>query len=548
MNLVWHILKKDLRALRWPLAAWAVLIAMKLIIGVLLLTKSSSGNSDLMFSHLTTLVTLLAGLECVGVVLVASLIQEDRLVGTTAFWATRPISGARLLAAKLIGLSLIFGLLPVAVTMPWWLGCRLSWGEIAWVATETILLHFVMVLIGLGIAVVTNGLGRFLWWTLALVAAIPLTAAIIISYYGHTNAVITADLASTRLIVGFGVAFAGIMGVTVHQFLTRRTWWSIGGILGTLGLILAIALWWPWSWSIDSRWHAWLDRRVEASWPLEAAPPDLAIAVTKAELKRYPGDRPNQPFQLLLNCRVEGLPENQVLLPAVGSYTLSWADATTLKGWSLTRTAWPKRIARRALRLSVDQDHGPGDMQFQQILGYEYASRLMQEPANYTLQTRFTLVETGAVTSIPLSSGRRDWIGSASERVGWVEQSGDDVIVTLVRHRPLTVRDMAAGMDNYILGTADTAWPSEYMLVNLATQHVDWGMPGPMFSTRVAGVQIKWETKIFRSPLGDHSRKLNQELTNALDGSQLRRVAFHFRSAFSHKLTINPLTVPVTAN
>ena len=130
MNFVWHIVKKDLRALRWPLVVWVALIAAKLAMGVLLLTSDTTGDQEL-FDTLSGISKVLAGLEFLGVVLVAALIQEDMLVGTTAFWITRPISGARLLTAKLLGLGIIFVVLPVLVTVPWWLGCHLSLGAMA---------------------------------------------------------------------------------------------------------------------------------------------------------------------------------------------------------------------------------------------------------------------------------------------------------------------------------------------------------------------------------------------------------------------------------
>ena len=42
MNLTWHIVKKDLRALRWPLVLWTLLIVAKLGMGVVLLTADGT--------------------------------------------------------------------------------------------------------------------------------------------------------------------------------------------------------------------------------------------------------------------------------------------------------------------------------------------------------------------------------------------------------------------------------------------------------------------------------------------------------------------------
>ncbi len=39
MNLTWHIVKKDLRALKWPLLFWLLIIIAKLGIGVALVLE-----------------------------------------------------------------------------------------------------------------------------------------------------------------------------------------------------------------------------------------------------------------------------------------------------------------------------------------------------------------------------------------------------------------------------------------------------------------------------------------------------------------------------
>jgi hypothetical protein len=101
MNLTWHIIKKDLRALRWPLLLWTLLIVMKLGAGALLLTADGTEGDSWILS-LDAAAKILAALEVLSFILVAALVQEDPLVGTTAFWVTRPISGGRLLRAKLL--------------------------------------------------------------------------------------------------------------------------------------------------------------------------------------------------------------------------------------------------------------------------------------------------------------------------------------------------------------------------------------------------------------------------------------------------------------
>ena len=130
MNLIWHIIKKDVRALRWPLGLWTLVIILKLGTGVLLLTADGTEAPE-WFTRLEGIATTFAGLELLSVLLVAALVQEDPLVGSSAFWVTRPVSGGRLLRAKLAAIGLVFILWPLVVTLPWWLACGYGPRELA---------------------------------------------------------------------------------------------------------------------------------------------------------------------------------------------------------------------------------------------------------------------------------------------------------------------------------------------------------------------------------------------------------------------------------
>src|SRR6185369_10431409 len=71
-----------------------------------------------------------------GYVLVARWVHADALIGTSMFWPTRPISAARLLAAKLLGILPVFTLLPALLLLPWWLYCHFGWHEILWTSVD----------------------------------------------------------------------------------------------------------------------------------------------------------------------------------------------------------------------------------------------------------------------------------------------------------------------------------------------------------------------------------------------------------------------------
>jgi len=549
MNLTCHIVKKDLRALRWPLVVWVALIAAKLVMGVMLLTSDTTGDTEL-FETLNGLSKLLAGLEFLGIVLVAVLIQEDMLVGTTAFWVTRPISGARLLAAKLLGLGVVFVVLPVLVTLPWWLGCHLSLGAMVGAALETIGLHLLVVVLGLLMATVTDGLGRFMLWVVALLAAIPLLGASIAFCLSRMNAVVPSDLATTRLALGAGVALLGAAVVIIHQFLTRRIWRSVSMIGATLAVVVLIELVWPFSWRIDSHWNSFLAHQAEQAWPAGTAPAGLTFTTTGAEIRRRADAKPDRPVQLWVNCLVGGVPADQMLVPAVSNYTLSWADGVTDEGWSGFHfdRSFDTLLTRRKLDLTKEEFKRPAFVRATQVIPARIANRLAQEPAVYTLQTRFSLVAVGTIEPVPSAPGRRVVYGVVGERVAGVEKEGEVMAVTLVRHRPALISYYLAEMGSYVLG-AGTNWspPTQYVLMSKAGDVLDAGDGGPMRTSRVASVEVTWETRTYRAMKANGSAKPRWEAIEALEAADLTRVSYRSLGSFTQTIKVDPMVVSAPA-
>jgi len=548
MNLVWHIVKKDLRALRWPLVVWAALIAAKLMMGLLLLT-STSPNDQHLFQTLDALAKLLAAFECLGVVLVAALVQEDLLVGTTAFWTTRPISGGRLLAAKLLGLGVIFGVIPVLVTVPWWLACQLDLGTMCMAALETLALQLLVVILGLACAVVTDGLGRFFLWLLAFLAAIPLAGATVAVILQRMNAVVPADLGTTRVVLGVGVLMLTIAGVVGHQYLTRRTWRSIGMIVGGIAVVMLIELLWPWSWHIDSQWNSFLARRTQEAWPAGAAPAGLTFTADRAELRRTVGGRPDRPAQLRVNCHAEGIPPDQMFVPAASNYSLRWADGVTDEGWTWFQIGgeFPELLLPLPRKPGLPSKESPKSCSIRanHVISAKIATRLARESAAYTLQARFSLVEAGTMERVPVAPGKRVLYGSMGERIAGVEKEGESMLVTFVRHRPALISDYLAEMGNYVLGSgANWSSPTHYLLVNPEGKVLDRGVGVESHSSRVASVEVRWETTTYRAmPISFDAKKPRWEAIKALEEAELSRVTYRSLGSFAYELKVDPLVV-----
>ncbi|MES1167358.1 MAG: hypothetical protein ABUL68_05085, partial [Pseudomonadota bacterium] len=409
MNLTWHIVKKDLRALKWPFALWALLIVAKLGVGVLLLNADGTEEPE-WFIRMDGLSKILAAFEGVSFVLAAAVIQQDLMVGTKAFWMTRPISGGRLLRAKLLILLLVFGLLPLLITLPWWLGCGYGLREIGWAALETTAIHAACVLLGILWAVVTDGFGRFLMWTLVTLFAIPTLSGTLAYYLTRGKPGPSGELVTTRFALGIAIAVVGILIVVAHQYLARRTGRSIALIATTASLIIVVAVLWPWNLDLKSKWYSFLDQRVERDWPLSAEPAGLTFTVERAQLLRRPNARPDWSVQLRLDYRVQGLPETQMLMPYVGDYSLHWPDGFTEKGWAASRMGkgWYDRAVLKVTGVPMTPVDGPDLSQISQMIRPAVVPRLEASPAAYALRSRFGLLEIESTTRVQAGARTSD--------------------------------------------------------------------------------------------------------------------------------------------
>ncbi len=119
MNLVWHIVRKDLRRL-WPwLALFLCAIVTRYALGWHI--EHHDRPTPILFQRAEIAEALLLGFQLlVGAFFAAQLVHQDTTNNDRAFWITRPIAGFRLLAAKTIALLLALGVLPAIAVLAWW--------------------------------------------------------------------------------------------------------------------------------------------------------------------------------------------------------------------------------------------------------------------------------------------------------------------------------------------------------------------------------------------------------------------------------------------
>jgi hypothetical protein len=254
MKLTWHIVKKDLQRHRWALAFLAAILGLEVWIGFRAFADDQPGYGTFLFSsgslweaHNSSLAVGLVVLEfLLSYSLVSAFVHEDPLVGAQAEWRTRPISGARLLGAKVLGLTLALVLGPVLVLLPWWIGCGFGGMEILRAAGATLAMKGWLVVLALPLAALTRSYGRYMLWTFVVLLTGLFALRFVWGKAFSFNA--SGALVQTRFWMCLGIVVMTVLGLTVHQFLTRRTWRSVALFVTGLLVAVGVSRFWPWAW------------------------------------------------------------------------------------------------------------------------------------------------------------------------------------------------------------------------------------------------------------------------------------------------------------
>jgi hypothetical protein len=157
MTQIWHIFRKDLRH-HWPYVLLPVLVSMLLHLwSPLSLFVPSIANND-------AWVTLLILLQPVAsLLLVARLVQDEALPGTTQFWISRPYDWRCLVAAKGLFLLLLIHGPSLLVQLGGLARNGFSpWSHLSSVLAQQLAVFFTLILAGWAIAALTTHLAQFL--------------------------------------------------------------------------------------------------------------------------------------------------------------------------------------------------------------------------------------------------------------------------------------------------------------------------------------------------------------------------------------------------
>lgn len=333
MKLTWHLIAKDFRRLRWALAAWLALFVLQVAVGFMLLRGNGADLDKPVVLQLTGALLVFVQLLS-GYLLVGRMVHEDPVVGTQAIWLTQPIAAWRLLVAKLLGAGLMFGLLPVLVMVPWWLSCGFGWPEFWRAALVALAWQAGMVILGMWLASIADTVGRFLLWTLVLVAAV-ITAELTFVLTGAqpSQPDASVELVVTRQWVALGFLLATGLTVTVHQYLSRRRRWSV--VYSVLGLGLAVLAMIHWPWTVRTLGPA-LSTRPAVVAPF--ATDEIRVSLAKATLATVDAKLSRRGVWLSYN--LDSVPADAGVLGLQVRHTWTWPDGFALERIGLFSIDW----------------------------------------------------------------------------------------------------------------------------------------------------------------------------------------------------------------
>jgi hypothetical protein len=335
VKLIWHIIAKDLRRDKWALGFWVALFGAHFGLGAAFLAADPTdleGIDQLRWGNI--LITIFE--FAIGYLLALRWVQADDLSGTRMFWVTRPISGGRLLAAKTMGLFLVFGLLPVLLWLPWWINCGLGLPEIGWLAIETFGWQLLLIAPALLIGSLTGDLGRAIMWSLILVAAV--LAWSILGQSNLTSANFRhfsrgfAGIWFSRLWVAGALLVAGFLAIAAVQYHTRNVLRSMVRV-SVLAVMVGL---------VGRFWVLDFSDKV-AGWGQPPAPvlePGLAehisLSPKNARVSPYTyrertAAGVENVHSLIVSIEVNGLPEEMGLVGEHTAQALLWDDGQVIR-------------------------------------------------------------------------------------------------------------------------------------------------------------------------------------------------------------------------
>jgi hypothetical protein len=487
MNLISHQFRKDCVRLRVPIALWLLLVLLR---AALIMPGIAEPGEDaflqMMFRTLTTVVPLLQTILLL--VMVPLLIQEEPLVGTTAFWFTRPIDGRMLFKSKMLFVVAVL-ILPPLLTEIAILGIHGSSAMQLVLAVPEILLEdgkflaYVVILSAL-----TQTFARYALLGASLFIGfflLVIVGASILWYFdlpaflkggGGANRTDSAYVASTI----FLIAIAAMILVGQYRTRdTRRTWIRVGI---TFLASLLISHYWPWAFLRHQ--HEQREAGIDTS--------AVTIALSTDPRSRRISDsfryrsRDEAKKSISGQLEISGLPPGYVAEPSKITASLKFPDGrvVTYEGYEYSRfdRSWNTNVIQHTLDSSkiLNAQRQRGTQVTLLSVNDELFGKYSTSPAAYSAEVEFVIKRYEAAANLPIRAKARYDRGSEHAVITQVlKQTGGATI--LLRESEVSLF-FAGDRHHYEMANV-FGRPTIYILWNKEQAEALWPVeePGPGF-------------------------------------------------------------------
>jgi hypothetical protein len=315
MGRIVHLMRKDVGEHGAWLAAFVGLVALRAaLVGSGIDASVNDRNLLISLSLASFLLTALDGALLVA--LAVQLVQGDRLVGTTAFWLTRPVRRVDLVVAKIGTAVAALVVVPILLDVLAMIVSGLSWRDAAGAMVEGAALRLAVVLPAMALASVTADLGGFVVSAVgALFATLALEAAF---QWGRMVAPRSMDAAYTAAAVVAIVLIVGAIAVFAHQVLTRHRA-RTAGLLSAVGILAVVAA---------SRWTLDFVSPAEGLEPGWLDPSRVTMTMTPVQADLGPGTPDAQQRLVRATYAFAGAPPGVALAPIGVKSTAVSTDGT----------------------------------------------------------------------------------------------------------------------------------------------------------------------------------------------------------------------------
>jgi len=239
-RLIRHVMWVDVQAQRGLLAVWGcVLLAQAAIFAA---GPDGLGGSSARINYDFGIAVVRFGWT---IIVAALLVQSDVLVGTTAFWMTRPIPRTVLLTAKLFSAALWFVAIPIAVMAVVLLQLGMSpldafaGGGMIGLEQAVILAMAVMA------ALVTANIGQLVVAGIAGVTLVSVFNGLLLPVLTLAWPSVGDTLRGVQPTVYAVAVIAGGLVVAAYQYVTLRAWHSVVMVACAMFLATALTRLWP---------------------------------------------------------------------------------------------------------------------------------------------------------------------------------------------------------------------------------------------------------------------------------------------------------------